>query len=242
MPSSQKESASARRSFSLGGAAVPLDPRVNAVRSDLADLRLAQFVFAPHYAAPMVCVASRHSDILPAADPGVAPLSEILPGDTFELFEISRSFGWGMCSADGSVGFVDRAALDVAGPPLKAAREALARDFVAAAEALAGVPYRAGGRSMLGVDPGGMVFFALRSIGIQAMRFVDLQATTWGVDAGDAPLARGTIVFFARHAAIMVDDVSAMFVAEDLPVTRLALADILARDDIGAEIARRRAA
>ena len=43
----------ARRRFSLNGVSATIDPRVDAVRGDLADVRLADRVFAPHYAAPL---------------------------------------------------------------------------------------------------------------------------------------------------------------------------------------------
>ena len=42
-----------RRAFALTGPSVTLDPRTHAVRGDLADVRLAEQVFAPHYAAPL---------------------------------------------------------------------------------------------------------------------------------------------------------------------------------------------
>ncbi|MDF0752810.1 hypothetical protein NLU14_21530, partial [Marinobacter sp. 71-i] len=50
--SSQSPAGPARKRFSLKGRSVPIDPRVDAVRRDLADVRLADRVFAPHYAAP----------------------------------------------------------------------------------------------------------------------------------------------------------------------------------------------
>lgn len=241
MPSSSLPTGeSSRRSFSLIGPGVPLDPRVNAVRRDLADIRLAQYVFAPHYAAPMACIANRRTDILPAADPGGEALSEILPGETFELFEISRTFGWGMCGGDGSVGFVERAALDVAETSVAGQPAAHEKDFVAVAEALLGTPFRAGGRSALGVDQGGLVFYALDRAGIRALRFVDLQAETIGRPVGDEPPARGDIVFFAGHAAIMTDATNAIFVAPGMTVSRLPLEQITARDGIGEVVARRR--
>ena len=39
-----------RKAFALTGRSVTLDPRTHPVRADLADVRLAAQVFAPHYA------------------------------------------------------------------------------------------------------------------------------------------------------------------------------------------------
>ena len=39
-----------------------IDPRVDAVRRDLADVRLAERVFAPHYAAPLPRTLGREQD------------------------------------------------------------------------------------------------------------------------------------------------------------------------------------
>ena len=48
-----------RRTFALTGPSISIDPRHNAIRPDLADIRLAEYVFAPHYAAPLPCVVTR---------------------------------------------------------------------------------------------------------------------------------------------------------------------------------------
>lgn len=90
---------------------MPVDPRIDAVRADLADVRLADRVFAPHYAAAVLRTASRSVPIT-AAD-GTA-LSCLLAGEPFELLEIAGGRGWGVSPVDGTVGYVADDALTVA--------------------------------------------------------------------------------------------------------------------------------
>ena len=90
---------------------MPIDPRVDAVRPDLADVRLANRVFAPHYAAPMprdiaLTVSLRAA---PAADSEV--LAELNAGDRFEVLEFAGSNAWGVAPAAGLVGYILATAL-----------------------------------------------------------------------------------------------------------------------------------
>lgn len=89
------------------------DPQTHAVRGDLADVRLAAQVFAPHYAAPIACVAGKPVGVFAARDGGER-LAELAPGDPFELLELAGVHGWGIATAAGRVGYVDRAALELA--------------------------------------------------------------------------------------------------------------------------------
>lgn len=102
---------STRRQFALRGRSVSLDPRTAAVRPDLADIRLAEQVFAPHYAAAVPATAIRRAPILADRANDAPVLSEILPGETFEVLEIARGAAWGICPVDGCVGFVPVEAL-----------------------------------------------------------------------------------------------------------------------------------
>ncbi|RYD98206.1 MAG: SH3 domain-containing protein [Sphingomonadales bacterium] len=84
------------------------------MRPDLADVRLADRVFAPHYAAPMprkiiTDVALRAA---PAADSEV--LAELGEGDAFEVLELSGLNAWGVAPGVGLVGYIAASAL--AGP------------------------------------------------------------------------------------------------------------------------------
>ena len=86
------------------------------MRGDLADVRLAEQVFAPHYAQAMACSICWPTALL--ASPGGATIAELVEGDPFELLELAAGHGWGIASAAnggvGLVGYVDRRALEPA--------------------------------------------------------------------------------------------------------------------------------
>ncbi len=88
-----------------------LDPRTHAVRGDLADVRLAEQVFAPHYAAPILTVARQATSIF-ADRNRTAPLADLAEGDRFEVLELAGDHAWGRAPERDVVGYVDRVALD----------------------------------------------------------------------------------------------------------------------------------
>jgi hypothetical protein len=85
----------------------------HAVRPDLADVRLADRVFAPHYAEPMAMIANRETPLLSA--PGGETLVTLARGDVFDVLEIASTLSWGQRRGDGLVGYVANEALDRAG-------------------------------------------------------------------------------------------------------------------------------
>ena len=87
-----------------------LDPRTHAVRSDLADVRLAGRVFAPHFAAPMLWRIERTVMLHTSRDHGEA-IAELSPGETFEVLELSGDYAWGLSPQRALVGYLDRTAL-----------------------------------------------------------------------------------------------------------------------------------
>ncbi|KQN71917.1 C40 family peptidase [Sphingomonas sp. Leaf62] len=100
---------SARSRFALRERSVALDSRIDAVRRDLADIRLADRVFAPHYAVPARRSIGQVTAILGA--PAGHVVSQALAGEPFDVLEFTSTHGWGRSPVDGSVGFVARAAL-----------------------------------------------------------------------------------------------------------------------------------
>ena len=238
-----------RKRFALTGHSTAVDPRVEAARGDLADVRLADRIFAPHYAAPVGRTAIAQTPLLAAH--GGDPVSELLKGERFDVLELSHGYAWGVGATDGAVGFV---AMDALGPPdevtyivcaaaapfpigtqLTAEEadqvdvatirplEAPAKDYVAIAESLVGVPLRGGGRSGAGVDAAGLVVLALSIAGLKAPRFVDLQAMTLGHEvSNDAPILRGDLLFTGDSVAIAVDDGSVIY-ADDTAVVRASI-------------------
>lgn len=96
-----------RSRFSLAGRSSILDARVDAARRDLADIRLATRVFAPHYALSVPRTAGRSTPVLAQAGVLESVRSEVLAGEPFDALEFSGNHIWGVSSVDGSVGFVD---------------------------------------------------------------------------------------------------------------------------------------
>ncbi|MHA4875053.1 hypothetical protein, partial [Enterococcus faecium] len=70
--------------FALQGHSVTLDPQKYAVRPDLADIRLAEYVFAPHYAAPLIMTATREVPLRAAPCEDAEVLGMLATGDVFE--------------------------------------------------------------------------------------------------------------------------------------------------------------
>jgi hypothetical protein len=85
---------------------VVLDPRTHAVRPDLADVRLAEYVFAPHYAAPLTCRLVRSGTLRIARDPESEIVAELTPGDVFEVLEFAGPLAWGIAPAGKLVGYL----------------------------------------------------------------------------------------------------------------------------------------
>jgi cell wall-associated NlpC family hydrolase len=81
-------------------------------------------------------------------------------------------------------------------------------DFVAVAERFLGVPYLWGGKTALGLDCSGLVQIALSACGVSCPRDSDMQERALGkavVAAKPSDLARGDLVFWKGHVAIVRD-------------------------------------
>lgn len=83
-----------------------IDPRREAARRDLADVRLADRVFAPHYAAPLLRIVTTATPLRFGRDRESELLATLAPGETFEVLEISGGLAWGSAPAHGLVGYV----------------------------------------------------------------------------------------------------------------------------------------
>ncbi len=88
-----------------------IDPRRDAVRRDLADVRLADRVFAPHYAAPMPRVVTAQTILRAGPQRDSAGLTELVIGDVFEVLELAGTHAWGVAPGPGLVGYIDAGAL-----------------------------------------------------------------------------------------------------------------------------------
>jgi hypothetical protein len=113
-PSNQSLGGPARRSFALSGPSAVLDPLNNAVRRDVADIRLADRVFAPHYAAPMPRLIATKTRLLATPDDSAELLGTLQPGDVFEVLDLAGGNAWGIAVEQNLVGYIDAAALGAA--------------------------------------------------------------------------------------------------------------------------------
>ncbi len=112
-PASPQES-QPRNRFALTGRSIQLDPRTQAVRRDLADVRLADRIFAPHYAAPVLHRLTATAPLREARDIDSAVMMTLDTGADFEVLELSAGTAWGRAPAEGLVGYVDAALLQAA--------------------------------------------------------------------------------------------------------------------------------
>ena len=90
-----------------------LDPRRHAVRGDLADIRLADRVFAPHYAAPMQRILLTSATLHAAASAHSEPMASLAAGSVFEVLDLLDAFAWGVAPVVGLVGYVACDQLDL---------------------------------------------------------------------------------------------------------------------------------
>ncbi len=87
------------------------------MRRDIADIALADRVFAPHYARPLA-----HGCTAPATPMRAAPtrtaaaVSELLKGEAFAVVDCSGDWAWGYGLHDSYVGYVE---VDALGPVLE---------------------------------------------------------------------------------------------------------------------------
>lgn len=100
-----------REQVALTGRSVTLDPRTHAVRPDLADVRLAGRVFAPHYAACTVRIVTAPAPLRAARDSGSETVATLQQGDRFELLDLLSDDAWGIGPGVGLVGYMDASLL-----------------------------------------------------------------------------------------------------------------------------------
>lgn len=231
VPSALRPVLPARNRFSLVGRSVRIDSRITAVRRDIADIRLAERIFAPHYAVPLAKTCVEHTSLRATAANDAEILSELLPGERFDVLEYNGGLAWGMGCADGVVGFVPDSAL---GPYHADEPPANIPDYVAASEQLIGTPALPGGRSEAGVNCSGLLFLVLTRSGIKSPRFCDLQRTLGKELDPEMTLQRGDLIFYDDHAAIMRSDAEAVHVTDavridDLPAIQDRFGPIVSR-------------
>ncbi len=177
----------------------PFDPRLVAVRTDLADAALRDLFIAPRYAEPRVATC-RERCVPVRSSPRGDRTSELLGGEQFMVLDVDGSWAWGWCAHDHYVGYVEAAGLGEA--PI--ATEQPASDPVEAALRFLDMPYLLGGRGGAGIDCSGLMQRAFASVGVPVPRDSDMQKTL-GRALQPEELARGDLVGFPGHIGIMLD-------------------------------------
>lgn len=117
-----------RATYTLEGHSFVGDKRTTPIRGDLADIKLAGKLFAPHYAIPMIrsCVvpsAMMHEQ----ADGDSTGISELIYGEDFAVLDVAGIWAWGYTVHDDYLGYV---ALDAL------AERPIARHYVTTSGAL----------------------------------------------------------------------------------------------------------
>lgn len=107
-----------------------LDPRLNAYRDDLADLRLKDRVAAPRYAeGRRAGIARGVADLRRAPDAAAGLDTQLLFGETVRVFEEADGWAWVQNETDGYVGYL-RAELLGAAPEAPTHRLRALRSFL----------------------------------------------------------------------------------------------------------------
>lgn len=105
------------RQAGLRSPAPDLDKRVHAYRRDLADIRLAGRVSAPHYSSAVQYRGLAARTPVRAEPRQQASLTtELLLGEPFAVLELAGEWAWGWCGRDGYVGYVPSSHIGVRGP------------------------------------------------------------------------------------------------------------------------------
>lgn len=79
------------------------------MRRDLADIRLAEYVFAPHYAAPLPMVVTAPTPLRAGPEQEAAIVATLAVGEIFEALDFAHGRAWGVGA--GQPGYVPQEAL-----------------------------------------------------------------------------------------------------------------------------------
>lgn len=96
-----------RAIYRLSGHSIEGDKRTTPIRGDLADIKLAGKLFAPHYAVPMI-----RTGIAPVteihAEPHLTsmPVSSLMHGEEFAVLDVAGEWAWGYCLHDDYLGYL----------------------------------------------------------------------------------------------------------------------------------------
>jgi hypothetical protein len=100
-----------RRQFRLTGPSVALEPGRFAVRRDLAEIDVADRIFAQHYAHPMRHRLTRDATVHRRPQRDADARGNLCTGDAFHVFDLGNDWAWGRGDG-GPVGYIETVALE----------------------------------------------------------------------------------------------------------------------------------
>lgn len=96
-----------RPTYTLTGHSFVGDKRTTPIRGDLADIKLAGKLFAPHYAVPMLRTGiAPVTEIHEQPDATSMPISALMHGEEFAVLDIAGEWAWGYCKHDNYLGYL----------------------------------------------------------------------------------------------------------------------------------------
>lgn len=84
------------------------------MRADIADVRLADRVFAPHYAAPLRRAIAADTALREGRDADAPVLTALPAGAIFDVLDVTGGIAWGIAVEPNLVGYVDAAVVRAA--------------------------------------------------------------------------------------------------------------------------------
>ena len=96
-----------RPTYTLTGHSFVGDKRTTPIRGDLADIKLAGKLFAPHYAVPMLRTSiAPVTEIHEQPDAQSMPVSALMHGEEFAVLDVAGEWAWGYCCHDNYLGYL----------------------------------------------------------------------------------------------------------------------------------------
>ena len=78
-------------------------------------MRLAEYVFAPHYAAPMPRKLLSAVTMTESRQTDSATIADLAVGDAFDVLDVTGGVAWGIATGSGLVGYLPARALGIPG-------------------------------------------------------------------------------------------------------------------------------
>ena len=103
----QSQTSKERKRYKLTGHSLVGDKRTTPIRGDLADIKLAGKLFAPHYAVPLQrSIVTATAAIREFPDAKSMGASELVYGEGFAVLDVAGDWAWGYGVHDDYLGYV----------------------------------------------------------------------------------------------------------------------------------------